>query len=421
MKCRFITKHQKDLFDSFYLMLLQGVNQLLPIVVMPYLMVTLGAEGYGHIGFALSTIQYLILIVDFGFNLSATKQIAIFKNDLEKRSQIFWNVVAAKVLLLFLSTTIMVLLIVCLPTFRTYQAAIIATWPMVLGNTFTFMWFFQGIGKIRNLSIINTLSKVLLLPLIFVFVHTHDDYIMAAFLQAIVFVGTALLSNVYLYKLHVIKSVRPDMEKMLDETRTSFPLFLSSASTSLYTQLTIIILGFYCTTEEIGRYAAAERIMRAMCFLIYVPISQVFFQKISYAASVNKKDALQLFYKIRTMVVCIMLLIGLIIFTGGNWLPLLLGQDYTGIETLLRILSISPLAIGIGGVYGQLGLIAIGNKKASLRFRNVYFSASIVSLCLLFALTPVLKGVGASIVVSATEVIVAVLMVLNFKKSISLC
>ena len=69
IKQQFLTK-RKDLVDTLYLMMLQGINQLLPIFVMPYLMIKLGATGYGYVGFALSVIQYLIIIVDFGFNLT---------------------------------------------------------------------------------------------------------------------------------------------------------------------------------------------------------------------------------------------------------------------------------------------------------------------------------------------------------------
>ena len=64
IKQYFLT-NRKDLVDTLYLMMLQGINQLLPIFVMPYLMIKLGATGYGYVGFALSVIQYLINIVDF--------------------------------------------------------------------------------------------------------------------------------------------------------------------------------------------------------------------------------------------------------------------------------------------------------------------------------------------------------------------
>ena len=107
-----INNNRKELVDTLYLIMLQGINQLLPIIVMPYLMVKLGAEGYGYVGFSLSVVQYLIIIVDFGFNLSATKRIAVVAGDRTALSRVFWNVVAAKLLLMLLTTLALFVLVV---------------------------------------------------------------------------------------------------------------------------------------------------------------------------------------------------------------------------------------------------------------------------------------------------------------------
>lgn len=416
-----IKDNKHELVDALYLMLLQGVNQLLPLFVMPYLMIKLGASGYGYVGFSLSVIQYLVLVVDFGFNLSATKRIAQVKDNERERNRIFWNVVLAKSLLLLASSAVLGILLLVVPTFQLYSKAILATWPMVVGNTFTFMWLFQGIGKVRMFSVMNTLSKIIVLPLIFIFVKQTDDYVLAALLQALVFVSTAVISNVYLYQRHLVKWIAPTCKEARVELSESFPLFLSTASTSAYTQLVVIILGFYCTTEEMGRYTSADRIMRALCFLLYVPLNQVFFPKISALAIQCKEQAQRLFRQVRLLVVSVMILAGMALFFGGPLLPYVLGKDYAGIQDYLYIMAIAPIAIGIGGVYGQMGLVALGNKQTSKAFRNVYVIAAACSILMMFVLTPWLKGLGASIVVTLTEVLVMTLMVYNFNKYKNVC
>lgn len=91
---------RKELVDSLYLIALQGINQFLPLLVLPYLMVVLGATGYGYIGFSLSVVQYLVLVVDFGFNLSATRRIAQVRDNREELTRVFWSVFWAKLVLL---------------------------------------------------------------------------------------------------------------------------------------------------------------------------------------------------------------------------------------------------------------------------------------------------------------------------------
>ena len=411
---------KKEIADSCYLVLLQGVNQLLPILVMPYLMIRLGTSGYGYIGFSLSFIQYLVLFVDFGFNLSATKNIAIAV-DGNERSKVFWNVVAAKVLLLLFATLIMLLLISLFDTFQVYSKAIFATFPMLLGSAFTFMWFYQGIGQIRLFSIINTVSKLLLLPLVFIYVKQPSDYILAAFLQAAVFLSTAVLSNIYILIKKWISFVKPSIQGIKKELSCSFPLFLSSASTSVYTQLTVIVLGFFCTAEIVGLYSSADRIMRAVCFLFYTPLSQVFFPKVSSLAVTQRGAAVRMFFQVRTMVIVVMSVVCCAIFIGSGWVADFLGSDYESITPLLRILSFVPLIIGVGGVYGQIGLIALGNEGTIRKFRNVYFTAALFSLVSIFVATPLFFAVGACWVTVCTEFLVMVMMCYNYKKYLQGC
>lgn len=411
---------KKEITDSCYLVLLQGVNQLLPVFVMPYLMIKLGASGYGYVGFSLSFIQYLVLLVDFGFNLSATKHIAV-SADRYERSEVFWNVVAAKVVLLLAATVAMFLLIALFDTFQVYSKAIFATYPMVLGSTFTFMWFYQGIGRIRLFSVINTVSKLLLLPLIFIYVKQPSDYLLAAFLQAAVFLSTAVLSNIYMFVKKWVCYVRPSMQGIKKEIACSFPLFLSSASTSVYTQLTVIVLGFFCTAETVGLYSSADRIMRAVCFLFYTPLSQVFFPKVSTLAAKRRDDAVQLFRQVRCIVMAVMIVVCFSIFIGSGWISCLLGDDYRGLAPLLKIFSFVPLAIGIGGVYGQIGLIALGDDMTARKFRNVYFAAALFSAVSICAATPVFFAVGACWATALTELLVAVMMYYNYKKYLCKC
>lgn len=410
-----------ELKDSLYLILLQGVNQLLPLIVMPYLMIKLGTYGYGHVGFSLSVIQYMIIIIDFGFNLSATKKIAIAGDNRVKRSGIFWAIVAAKTFLLAISIFIMLILIVCVETFRLYGTAIIATVPMLIGSTYTFMWLYQGIGKIRLFSILNTISKIILLPLIFIYVKTPDDYVVAAFLQSAVFLFTAIASGIHIYYKKWIVKQRPTMRDIKNEISDSFPLFLSSASTSVYTQLTVVIIGFFCATETVGLYTSAERIMRAACFVLYTPLNQVYFPKISALASKNRAEAENVFKRAKIIIMSVMTLVCVALLVCGKWGPVILGSDYNGIDKYLTIFAFVPLAIGFGGIYGQMGLIALGNKYTIRSFRNTYFTAAVFSICATLSVTPIFYAYGACFVTAVTEIIVALLMYYKYKKHILLC
>lgn len=413
-----ISSNKNELLDAVYLIVLQGINQLLPLFVMPYLMLKLGAGGYGGVGYALAVVQYVDLVVTFGFNLSATKLIAQNRERKNICSSIFWNVFSAKMLLLLCTLLLLGLCVEMIPSMNKYSLVIYATLPMAIGSAFTFMWFFQGMGYIRIFSVINTISKLMLLPLIFLFVQSEEDVLYAAFFQALVFVSTAIISNIYLYHKNLLHWSPPSWKGICEVVKDSFPLFLSSASTSVYTQLFVVVLGFYCTSEMIGRYTSAERIMRACVFLLYIPVSQVFYPHISRMMSGRVELARQGFKNVLLLMCGLMAAVAAVLYFVGPYLANWLGETYAGLESLLRIMAFAPLFIGAGGIVGQIGLIAMGTDKDKIHFRNVYFVVSAVSVVLVLILVPAFYEYGAAWALVISEFLVLLLMTYYYLRKV---
>ena len=90
------TTRRKLLGNMFWLYSLQGLNYFIPFAVLPYLVRVLGVERYGLVSFAQAFAQYFVILTDYGFNLSATKQIARLRSDPERVSSLFWSVMVIK-------------------------------------------------------------------------------------------------------------------------------------------------------------------------------------------------------------------------------------------------------------------------------------------------------------------------------------
>ena len=402
--------------DSFYLTLLQGLNQLLPLIVMPYLFATLGAGGYGHVGFSLTVIQYLVLVVDFGFNYSATKDIAQAGDDKAKRTRIFWSVVKAKALLMIVAAVVLLALVAFVPTFQKYSLALYCTLPMLVGNTFTFLWLYQGIGRIKLLTIMNAICKLCILPFIFVCVKQPADFALAALLQSSVYVVAAVVSGIVLYRLHVVGSPSGNMSDVRQALKRSLPLFVSTAASSVYTQLFVVVLAFFCTEEVIGQYSAAERLMRALCFGIFGPLNQAYFPRISAAAVDDRREARRLFRQVRLLISIAMVILAIALVGFAPLFPRIFGADYAGIEPILRVMGLAPISIGIGGVYGLMGLIALGNEQTKHVFGFCYIIAAGFALVCICTAIPLGKEFGTALALLATETLVCLLMIYNYKK-----
>ncbi|HEN5443820.1 TPA: oligosaccharide flippase family protein, partial [Yersinia enterocolitica] len=97
--------------NIFSLLLLQGSNYIIPLLTLPYLTRVLGVEGFGVYSLTLSLAQYFVILIDFGFNLSASKKIAEHQDDPEYISKIFFETLISKSILCLVSIVIVVLLL----------------------------------------------------------------------------------------------------------------------------------------------------------------------------------------------------------------------------------------------------------------------------------------------------------------------
>ena len=399
----------REVKDVFYLIALQGVNYIAPLLVLPYLMVVLGAEKFGYIGFSLAVTQYLMLIVDFGFNLSATKRIALAKDNQAELNSIFTATLYAKITLLMLSFLVL-LVVASIPRFEIYRTVMFVMFLVVVGNAFTFVWLFQGLGQIRFIAIFNVIAKLSILPLTFIFVKNAGDYLTAAFLQSSVYLFAMLISVGYVIKKRWVSIGTFIRKNMLYEIKESYPIFLSIAAISVYTVSFVVALGYFSTSEAVGQYSAADRIMRAFCYLIFASIAQVFYPKIVSLGAENKAEALVLVKKIFIFVVGAMLAVFFAMFFLSPYAVSFLGKDYQDALPVFKIMAFVPVFVGMGGVVAQLGILALGNDRDKKNYQRVYLIAGSVALICVFIGIPIFGVTGAAASLLITEVVVCGLM-----------
>jgi len=147
--------------------MVQVANYLPPLLVLPYLSRTLGAESFGVMNYAIGIVAYCALLTDWGFNLSASREVARNLHDLPKINQIFWNTLAAKAVLAFLSLLVLSFAIAILPSLEEIAAPLYAAWFVVVGNVITPNWFFQGLEQMGKYAISSIAGKIIFLPLVF--------------------------------------------------------------------------------------------------------------------------------------------------------------------------------------------------------------------------------------------------------------
>ena len=253
------------------LLLIQGANIVLPLLTLPYLIRTIGTERFGLVMIAQAIGVFLTIMVDFGFNLSATREVALLRNNKEKLSQLYWNVFYIKFALTLIAFIIVLFLVTTISRFKAESLIYILSFGMVLGQTIFPTWFFQGIEKMKVITFINVLAKIIFTASIFIFILSPLDYQLVPLFHG----GGFILAGVigFMYSLKHVDFKKPDYKGIKILIKDSSSLFVSNFATSLYTSGNTFILGMLGGDAIAGIYSSMEKLVLALKKCFYSVVS----------------------------------------------------------------------------------------------------------------------------------------------------
>ncbi|HAA64160.1 MAG TPA: flippase [Thermoanaerobacter sp.] len=399
--------------NIFSLSLLQIANYVLPLLTVPYLVRVLGPEKYGLISFSQAFIQYFILLTDYGFNLSATRKISIYRDDKEKISEIFSAVFFIKICLLIISFLIIVFTVLFFRKFRLDFMVYFYTFGMVIGNVLFPVWFFQGMEEMNYITYLNIAWKTIFTVSIFIFVRNQTDYLNVPLLNSLGYVGIGLFSLCFINKKFKVKYVRVKFETVKNELVDGYYIFISTLATSLYTVSNSFILGLITNNTIVGYYSATEKIIRAVQGLNN-PVSQAIYPYVSKLSYTNKDSTIKFIKKVIKYVGMGSLLVSICIFVLAKPIVfILLGYQYVESLPIMRILAFLPFLVALSNIFGIQIMLNFGMEK---EFSRIIISASAINIVLAIILAYFYKHVGVSFSVLITEIYVTVIMYFTLRK-----
>ncbi|MCK9424627.1 MAG: flippase [Ignavibacteriaceae bacterium] len=404
----------KLLQNLLSLSFLQAINNLLPLITFPYLVRVLGPEKFGLVNFVTAFVAYFSMITDFGFNFSATQQISICRNEKERLSAIVSAVYTIKILLLSLCFIVFLALISLVSKFSSEKELFLFSFFIVLGTTFTPVWFFQGLEEMKRLVIVSTISKILMIIGIFVFIQSKADDTIYMLLIGLSTMFNAIVLTGMMKKYYRVQFIFPALNEIFFQLKESYLLFISSVSISLYTTTNIFLLGLLSNPVEVGYFAAADKI-RSGIQSFASPINQSLYPRMAFLARNDKEQSKQLLLKFMLVGSIILFVVGIVIFFFAKSIILILaGNEYSKSINVLQIIALLPFIIYLSNMFGIQGLINFGKKK---EFTLVIILGSVISIVLSFLLVPTYGSFGTAFSVLATEIFVTLGMIhFYFKK-----
>ncbi|PWD85363.1 flippase [Ignatzschineria cameli] len=393
--------------NAFALLTMQAINYLVPLVTLPYLTRTLGVDQYGALNLALSLIQYGILFVTFGFNLSATKYIAQHRHNHVIVSKVFWETIVAKLILLFIACIGLTVITLNVSSFYEIRWIVFILFIQLLSVAIDPLWFFQGIEKLEKVSLIGSGIRLFNIPLLVLFVHSPEDVVLAALIQASTLLTIAIINIILVKKESFITLIKFNQLRVLNALRKSLPLFIGAAAISLYNTSTPIILGLVSSYDQVGIYSASFRVQTA-AIGVFTVLGQVIYPRVNHLFATDVDSAYLfvkklLIYMFPTLLVASLLFYLLVPILA----PWILGKGFNESAETLKIMAPMLFLIPYSVVFAHNLLLPLGYQ------RIYYLVPLIIGLChLVYStfLSHYYGAIGASYSILITEIVTTIIL-----------
>lgn len=411
-----IDKQTKQLITNILnLMVLQGANYILPLITFPYLVRTLGLETYGLLAFASATIAYFALVTDYGFNLSATRQLAVCRDNAEKIHVLFSAVLIIKVVIMCFSFMILLLLVNGYVKFKQHQLLYLITFVGILGNVLFPGWFFQGMEKMKYLHI-GLLGRIFYVVGIFSLVRTPQDYMLVPCISTVINIGVGFVAfMVAVYRFN-IKIVVPKYRDVIYQLMEGWYVFSSSLAISVYTISATFILGLVSNNVIVGQFSVANKLVKILKDM-YMPFSQALYPFFSRKLLEDKRGGLYIIQRYIYWVFGVMLFFCIILFIYADKAVGIIVQGEQGevVTLLARILSPTPLLVALSNIYGVNIML---NFNLSKLFNQILIISALFGVIIASFLIFYYHAIGVAVAILLVEILITLAMYIWAKKKV---
>ena len=389
----------KSIFTKNFinLTLNQGVNVIATLIYTPILFQTLGDENFGLMHLAFSIVIMLSILTNYGYSLNGPIKI-VNSNSNDNRSLIVNEVLVLRIII----SVIIIFFSYPIITFyvdESLRKILFFSLIILFTEALNPLFYLQGINKILPQALLNLFSKSLYLLLIVLFISEKSDTYLANFFYGF---SISLFFLVFWIRNYINKKiiVKISIVKLINNLKENFKFFLSTTYTHFTLNSGLIILNFFVTNKELGRFTLAFKI----AFLLRM-IPVFFVQSgLQNASSLNRKSEEKFknyilkYFKIgllSTFVIAIVtnLFSDYIIYLFAN-------EEIVYSSKILSVLSFIPFLAMLN--FKNLVFILVNDLKSILNKATFYTLIFMVSSSLILCKQN--GGIGLAYALLATEI-----------------
>lgn len=394
--------------NVFSLGLVQVANYVFPFITVPIVSRIIGPDKFGVLSFASSFVTYFTLLINFGFDLSATRAIAANRNNVEERNKVFNQVVTAKLILFSASLVLFLIALFTVPQLRDEKQVAIFSFFICFSWVITPNWLYQGMQELSRVAMFNLVTKVIFTVIILLVIKEKSDYVWQPLAISIAQVIVGIYSFAYAVKRYNITLRLSKLQPVLQLLWKEKVIFFSMVVINLYTTTNVVLLGLLQSHEQVGYYSAGYRLIVIIQSLISIPLSQAMFPFIGSAFAQNRERGLDVVRQMLPVVTFLTFSAAFILWLFGPVVIMLIyGQKFEPSIMVFRILAFVPVVIGWSNMFGIQTMI---NLKMDKVFFRITALGAVSSIVLNFLFVTRFGFIGTAMSWVLTEILIVLCM-----------
>lgn len=391
--------NKKIIENIFSLGFLKMATMLLPLIIIPHLINTIGLKLVGLLAIVTSISAYFNTLIDYGFVYTGTREVAQNKLDINKNTFTFYIVTYSKLVLIIVSFLLILLSSILISFIKDNLALLLLSVLNISLISLAPTWFFQGVEDMKKIAFGEVAGKFVSFFLIIFFVDNQRDilliplfYVLGQFVSILVYI--------YYLKKYIILSAIPSYNNRLiiEKLRESWNMFINILFPNFYNNYSYLILGYFSSLADVAVYDIIRKIMsiseQAMGIL-----SKVYFPVLS-----NNFSKFLSFLRVMLFAAILLMVFQLVFIQFGIYY--FESKNITIDNKMLYLQSIAPVVYGLMTAYG-INSLGVNNHDRELR--NITVVTSVIGFLVVTILTYFYDSLGALSGVLLTWLIRAVM------------
>lgn len=402
----------KEINNGIWMYLLQFFNTVIPLITLPYVTRILGTSKYGVFSTSFNLVGYLQVVVEYGFAMSATREIAL-EHSQSKINKLFSTILYCRAILFILC---ILFSIIYLFFWHPSTIQIISYWLLSITLIATMMqenWLFQGLQDMKYISLTNIIARVITTVLIFLCVKQVNDLLIYCCLYAIAPVISNLLGLCIAKVKYDIKFVKVNINDIITEFKCGWYIFTTQFTSKVFGAIGVTFLAFWDTPSTVGIFSAIQKIPNALV-LMWAPISTVLYPEVSKKMKKSFINGEKFVLHIRRYLLMIFL-IPVIIFSVFSYpiIKIAFGTNYA-VNSSWLIPLLMWLFVSIdNNFWGIQILLGSGHDK---EYSTCFFISVVATVAFNFIFIRLWDGTGAAWAPFASELLLDILLIIAVKK-----